>query len=212
MDETAPGARRPRTDAQRNRTHILEVAEQYFSTEGVAGSMDAIAKRAGVGPGTLYRHFPTRDALLAALLQARYDVLLARQRAIQQEESDPTEALARWLDALVEFVTAFDGLPEPLRAALSEEASPLALTCQGFVTTTEHFLSAAQRDGGAQPWVRGRDLFLGALAAGWASGAAMADASSAEALRAMLRSGWATSAGGEPPTGRKATRAKNATR
>ena len=210
MIESASNARRPRTDAQRNRTLILEVAEQCFSTEGVAGSMDAIAKRAGVGPGTLYRHFPTRDALLAALLQGRNDVLLARREAIKQEEPDPTEALARWLDALVEWVTAFDGLPEPLRAALSEEGSPLALTCQGFITDTEHFLQAAQRDGGAQPWVRGRDLFLSALAAGWASGAALADASSAEALRAMLRSGWATAVPGEAPTRRKAARAKSA--
>jgi AcrR family transcriptional regulator len=191
MAETGNGARRPRTDAQRNRTHILDVAERHFAEHGIEGSMDAIARGAGVGPGTLYRHFPNRDALLAALLQARDEELVARRHAIEREESDPTEALAQWLDALVEWVTAFDGLPEPLRAALSEEGSPLALTCQGFIATTEHFLHAAQRDGGAQPWVRGRDLFLGALATGWATGAALADASSGRALRDMLRSGWA---------------------
>lgn len=192
MTETGSSARRPRTDAQRNRSLILDVAERHFAEHGVEGSMDAIAKRAGVGAGTLYRHFPNRDALLAALLQARDEELVARRDAIEREESDPTAALARWLDALVEWVSAFDGLPEPLRAALSEEGSPLALTCKGFITTTDHFLHAAQRAGGAQPWVRGRDLFLSALAAGWASGAAMADASSAQALRDMLRSGWAT--------------------
>jgi AcrR family transcriptional regulator len=192
MTEPGSSARRPRTDAQRNRTHILDAAERHFAEHGIEGSMDAIAKRAGVGAGTLYRHFPNRDALLAALLQARDEELVARRDAIEREEPDATEALARWLDALGEWVTAFDGLPEPLRAALSEESSPLALTCQGFITTTEHFLRAAQRDGGAQPWVRGRDLFLSALATGWARGAALADASSADALRAMLRSGWAT--------------------
>jgi AcrR family transcriptional regulator len=214
MTETGSSAggntRRPRTDAQRNRSHILDVAERHFAEHGIEGSMDAIAKRAGVGAGTLYRHFASRDALLAALLQARDEELDARRHAIAREESDPTEALARWLDALVEWVTAFDGLPEPLRAALSEEHSPLALTCQGFITTTEHFLRAAQRDGGAQPWVRGRDLFLSALAAGWASGAAIADASSAEALRTMLRSGWATPGRGQMPAARKASRAKKA--
>ena len=202
MNETEVSTRRPRTDAQRNRSHILAVAEQYFSEQGVAGSMDAIAKRAGVGAGTLYRHFPTRDALLAALLQARDQELEARRIAIQQEEADSTDALARWLDALGEWVTAFDGLPEPLRAALSEANSPLALTCQGFITTTERFLSAAQQDGGAQPWVRGRDLFLSALATGWVSGAALADASSAEALRDMMRLGWATPESRKTPTGR----------
>lgn len=207
------GARRPRTDAQRNRTHILAVAERYFAEQGIAGSLDAIAKRAGVGPGTLYRHFPSRDALLAALLEARNEELDARRQAILREETDATEALARWLDAVIEWVTAFDGLPEPLRAALSEEGSPLALTCQGFITATEHFLRAAQRQGGAQPRVRARDLFLSALATGWASGAAMADASSAQALRAMLRSGWATGATtgtGKSPAGREAPVARKA--
>lgn len=192
MDETGMGARKPRMDAQRNRSHILEVAEQFFSEQGVAGSLDAIAKRAGVGAGTLYRHFASRDALLAALLQARDQELDARRAAIQREEVDSTERLARWLDALIDWVTAFDGLPAPLRDALSEDGSPLSLTCQGFITTTEEFLRAAQHDGGAQPWVRGRDLFLSALATGWVSGAAMADDSSAQALRAMVRCGWAT--------------------
>ena len=206
MAETGSSARRPRTDAQRNRTHILAVAERYFAEHGIEGSMDAIAKRAGVGAGTLYRHFPNRDALLAALLQARDQELYARRHTIEREEPDATEALARWLDALVEWVTAFDGLPAPLRAALSEEGSPLALTCQGFITTTEHFLRAAQQDGGAQPWVRGRDLFLSALATGWASGAALADASSVAALRAMLRSGWAMPRSDESPAGRGTAR------
>ena len=199
MDETEPGARRPRTDARRNRTHILDVAARHFAEHGVEGSLDALAKRAGVGPGTLYRHFPSRDALLAALLQTRDEELRARREAIEREEPDATEALARWLDALVDWVTAFDGLPEPLRAALSEEGSPLALTCQGFITTTECFLRAAQEEGAALPGVRGRDLFLSALATGWASGAAMSDESSAQSLRAMMRSGWATRASGGTP-------------
>ncbi|HEX9953167.1 MAG TPA: helix-turn-helix domain-containing protein [Rubricoccaceae bacterium] len=202
MEEAPIGTRKPRLDAERNRSHILDVAEQYFSEQGVAGSMDAIAKRAGIGPGTLYRHFPNREALLAALLQARNEALEGRRTAIEHEVSDATEALALWLDALIEWVTAFDGLPEPLRAALSEEGSPLALTCQGFITTTECFLRAAQEEGAALPGVRGRDLFLSALATGWASGAAMADESSARSLRAMMRSGWATRASGEAPADR----------
>jgi AcrR family transcriptional regulator len=210
MAQAGPSARRPRTDAQRNRKHILDVAERYFSEQGVTGSMEAIAKRAGVGAGTLYRHFPNRDALLAALLQARDEQLKARHHAIRREETDSTEALAQWLDALAEWVTAFEGLPEPLRVALSAKGSPLALTCQGFISTTEDFLRAAQRDGGAHPWLRGRDLFLSALATGWVSGAAMADESSAQALRAMARTGWATAAGGRKAAARKATPVKKA--
>ncbi|MGM1061307.1 TetR/AcrR family transcriptional regulator [Saccharothrix sp. Mg75] len=190
-ETTAARERRPRTDARRNRTHILEVAEQYFTEHGITGSLDAIAKRAGVGPGTLYRHFPNREALLAALLEARDAELASRQDAIRAEVRDSTEALAQWLDALGRWTTAFDGLPEPLRVALTDEVpSPLALTCQGFITTTDEFLAAAQRDGGARPDVRGRDLFLAVLATGWVAGAAMADESSTAALNTLVRTGW----------------------
>jgi AcrR family transcriptional regulator len=196
MAESGAGTRRPRTDAERNRGHILAVAERLFSDTGISESMNVIAKRAGVGAGTLYRHFPNREALIAALLQARDDELRARREALLKER-DSSAALALWLEALGEYVTAFDGLPEPLRAALSEDNSPLAITCQGFITTTDEFLQAAQRDGGAHPWVRGRDLFLAALATAWAGGSAVADESSAEALRRLTRSGWATASSDE---------------
>lgn len=191
MTEAETGTRRPRTDARRNRTRILEVAEEFFAEAGITGSLDTLAKRAGVGAGTLYRHFPNRDALLAALLQARNEELEAQREALRQE-TDSAVALEHWLDALGEWVTAFDGLPDPLRAALSQESSPLAITCQGFITTTDEFLGAAQREGAARPWVRGQDLFLAALATAWVRGAAMADEASAQAVREMIRSGWAT--------------------
>lgn len=185
--------RRPRSDGQRNRSHILDVADAYFSEHGITGSLEAIAKQAGVGPGTLYRHFPNREALLAALLTARQEELVARRDAIREHETDTAAALEQWLNALVWWATAFEGLPEPLRVALAEESSPLALTCQGYIHTTDEFLEAAQRDGRARSDVRGRDLFLGVLAVSWARGAAMADERSAEGMDALLRSGWATS-------------------
>jgi AcrR family transcriptional regulator len=191
---TETSGRRPRTDKQRNRIHLLQVAEQHFTEHGVASSLEAIAKRAGVGPGTFYRHFPNRETLLAALLQARAEELVIRRDAIRQQERDTTTALTMWLDALSEWATAFDGLPEPLRAAVTEDSSPLALTCQGYITTTDEFLHAAQRDGGARPEVRGRDLFLGVLAMSWVRGAAMADEVSPQALSTLMRTGWATSA------------------
>ena len=182
--------RRTRADKERNRNHILDVAEEFFREQGVGGPLDTLARRAGVGPGTLYRHFPTREALLAALLQARDERLETRRLELMQE-SDSALALQQWLDAMGEFVSAFDGLPDPLRAALSEQGSPLAITCRGFVTCTDEFLAAAQRDGHAQPWVRGRELFLGVLATAWVADAALADESSAQSLRALVRRGWA---------------------
>ena len=196
MSATTPPARRPRADAQRNRDHILDVAEQHFAEHGVTGSLDAIAKRAGVGAGTLYRHFPTREALLAALLAARDDELVARREAIRTGSTDAAEALDGWLRALTDWASAFDGLPEPLRAAMSAVASPLALTCQGYITTTDEFLADAQREGSARPEVRGRDLFLATLATSWARGAAMADESSPASMADLTRTGWATT---QPP-------------
>ncbi|WP_280425273.1 TetR/AcrR family transcriptional regulator [Nocardia carnea] len=193
-------ARAPRADARRNRDHILAVAERYFSDHGVNGSLDAIAKQAGVGAGTLYRHFPNREALLAALLAARDEALVSRRDELRTRSADAADALEGWLDALTEWAGAFDGLPEPLRAATTS-ASPLAVTCQGFITTTEEFLHAAQREGSARTGIRARDLFLAALATSWARGAAMADDASAAALAALLRSGWESTTSTIPPTG-----------
>ena len=184
-------ARRTRSDKARNRSHILDVAEQFFAEQGVNGSLDAIAKRAGVGPATLYRHFPTREALLAAMLDARDQELEARCALIRQQQPDPAVALQQWLSALSEYVSLFNGLPDPLRIALSEGRSPLALTCEGLVSITDEFLTAAQQAGIAEPWVRGRDLFLSVLAIAWVADTALADQSSPRALQTMLQSGWA---------------------
>lgn len=187
--------RKIRADAQRNREHILAIAQEVFFEEGVSGSMDTIAKRAGVGAGTLYRNFPNRETLLAELLQGRDEELSDRQHAIESEQGDPTRALSEWLDALGKWACAFGGLSEPLKEALWEKRSPLAITCQGFVTVTEDFLHAAQENGGARDGVSGRDLFLMVLATAWVSEAAMADGASPLTLRALMRSGWATSIG-----------------
>lgn len=184
-----------RADARRNRDHILDIADKFFSEHGVSASLDAIAKKAGVGAGTLYRHFPNRETLLAALLTARDEELVLRGDAIRAEVTDAGNCLEQWLAALIDWAGAFDGLPDPLRAAVSTESSPLGITCQGYITTTDVFLLAAQREGTARHDVRGRDLFLAALATSWVRGAAMADGCSAQALNTLTKTGWATSIG-----------------
>lgn len=194
MSTTVAGkGRSPRADAQRNRDHILDIAAQYFSEHGVSGSLDAIAKKAGVGAGTLYRHFPNRETLLAALLTARDEELVSRRDAIRAGATDAASGLEQWLKALIDWAGAFDGLPEPLRAATTTESSPLGITCQGFITTTDEFLLAAQQEGSARHEVRGRDLFLAALATSWVHDAAMADEFSTQALNSLTKNGWATS-------------------
>jgi AcrR family transcriptional regulator len=95
--------RKPRADAQRNRERILEVAKQEFTTSGANASLEEIAKKAGVGPGTLYRHFPTREELLVAVYQSEVEKLAAAARTLEATML-PVEALRAWLLLFVDAV------------------------------------------------------------------------------------------------------------
>jgi len=168
----------------------VEIAELAFTDGGLDVSMDAIAKWAGVGAGTLYRHFPTRDALVAAVLENHQPDLSAEAEVIQNDSVDSGAALERWLDAVSRWMRAYEGLPEPLRTALGEQDSPLRLTCQEVIDTTGEFLQAAQKDGHAREGLTGRNLYLATLAAAWALGTPSADGSTGHELDDLLRSGW----------------------
>ena len=97
--------RKPRADAQRNRERILEVAKQAFTRSGADTSLDDIAKQAGVGPGTLYRHFPTREELLKAVYRNQLENLAAAGEKFA-ETMPPVEALRAWLLLFVDGVAA----------------------------------------------------------------------------------------------------------
>lgn len=97
--------RKPRTDAQRNRERILEVAKEAFTHSGANASLDDIAKEAGVGPGTLYRHFPTRDALIEAVYHTEVAKLAAAERRFA-ESMPPVEALRAWMLLFIDHVAA----------------------------------------------------------------------------------------------------------
>ena len=96
-------ARRPRADAQRNRERILDAARRAFSRHGADAAMDEIARRAKVGPGTLYRHFPTRDALIEALYRSEVEKLTAAGRHFSAVLS-PLEALRAWMLLFIDHV------------------------------------------------------------------------------------------------------------
>src|SRR6202142_608779 len=91
-----PVRRKPRADAQRNRERILNVAKQAFARDGANASLDDIAKQAGVGPGTLYRHFPTREELLQTVYRSELEKLAAAEQKFPQT-MPPIEALRAWL-------------------------------------------------------------------------------------------------------------------
>ncbi len=100
----SPG-RKPRIDAKQNRDRILEVAKEAFARSGASTSLDDVAKRAGVGAGTLYRHFPTRDSLLEAVYHTEVEKLAAAERKFAQT-MPPIEALRAWMLLFVDYIAA----------------------------------------------------------------------------------------------------------
>jgi AcrR family transcriptional regulator len=100
-----PPRRKPRSDARQNRDRILEVAKQAFARSGASASLDDIAKQAGVGPGTLYRHFPTRDALIEAVYHTEVGKLAAAQRELSAN-LPPIEALRAWMMLFIDYIAA----------------------------------------------------------------------------------------------------------
>lgn len=98
-------ARKPRADALRNRERILEVAKTAFTRQGANASLEEIAKQAGVGTGTLYRHFPTRDALIEGVYRNEVEKLAAAAARFAETMS-PLEALRAWMLLLVDYITA----------------------------------------------------------------------------------------------------------
>jgi AcrR family transcriptional regulator len=103
MNRSQPAGRKPRADAQRNRERILEVAKRAFTRSGASASLDDIANDAGVGPGTLYRHFPTREELLQAVYRSEMEKLAAAERKFAQS-MPPIEALRAWLLLFVDAI------------------------------------------------------------------------------------------------------------
>jgi len=95
--------RKPRTDAQRNRSRILEVAKEAFSRSGANASLDDIARQSGVGAGTLYRHFPSRDALLEAVYSNEVKKLAVAERELSAR-LPPVEALRAWMLLFVDYI------------------------------------------------------------------------------------------------------------
>ena len=119
MDAGLPAkpARKPRADSVRNRERVLIAAKAVFAAGGPAGSLEAVARQAGVGVGTLYRHFPTREALYEAVYRREVEQLADLAEQLKAENIAPTEALRRWLRSNVEFVATKKGMSAALELA-----------------------------------------------------------------------------------------------
>jgi AcrR family transcriptional regulator len=107
--------RKPRTDAQLNRERLLDVAKEAFTRSGTNASLDDIAREAGVGAGTLYRHFPTRDALIEAVYRTEVEKLAAAERRFAADMS-PIEALRAWMLLFVDYIATKQIIASALNA------------------------------------------------------------------------------------------------
>ena len=115
-DEDEPAAvRKPRADAERNRLRLLETATAVFAEKGSGASLDEIARIAGVGAGTLYRHFPTRDALVAAVYRNETEQLVAAADRLAKTHP-PVTALRDWLLLFVDYIATKHGMHEVLNS------------------------------------------------------------------------------------------------
>ncbi|WP_353941819.1 helix-turn-helix domain-containing protein [Streptomyces sp. HUAS MG91] len=140
-------AKPKRADARRNYERLLTEAAAAFAEKGPQASLDDIAKRAGVGSGTLYRHFPTREALMEAVYVDSFEALAERAKALSAE-LPPGAALFAWLEELGDQTVRVKALKTLLGAVVAENGAPIVIKCgQCLKTAAAELLAAAQEAG-----------------------------------------------------------------
>lgn len=159
-----------RADARDNRLRVLQAAKRAFAEQGEHASLNKIAQHAGVGAGTLYRHFPTREALLVAIIADDVDRLCAHGRDLL-DHVPADEALRLWLHAVARHATSLRGLVAAQMATDPTPSTDKALArCHDAIRTTgKALLTRAQRDGTASEEVDIADLLKLVNAIAWAA-------------------------------------------
>lgn len=160
-------SRRPkRADARRNYDAVVEAARAAFARDGVDTSIDEIARSAGVGNATLYRHFPTRDELISAALAENMVAVHKRGTELAGAE-EPLAALREWLLATIAQISTYGGLPGSVLDAAGREGSLLGVTCDHMQETTRVLLARAQESGDIRRDVLMDDVFDLAAGIAW---------------------------------------------
>ena len=155
--ETSKSRRKPRVDSIRNRERLLEAATEIFSAGGPQASLEAVAKKAGVGIGTLYRHFPTRDALFDAVYRHEVDLLGDLAERLARDEA-PVEALKTWLQANVRLVATKKGMIEALQLAAHGSSELKAYSYDRMIGAIRLLLDRAVKAGEVRDDVPPEDL------------------------------------------------------
>ncbi|GAB2959359.1 TetR/AcrR family transcriptional regulator [Micromonospora polyrhachis] len=160
--------RQMRADARRNYERLLDEARAAFAEQGVGTSLEEIARRAEVAIGTLYRHFPTRHALLEAILRDSMTGLSDRARELLDHPS-PAAALTLWSRAALIHITVYRDLAPTLMSSFDDETSPLHSGCQALVAAGEQLLDRARQAGVVRADAQATDLFALLNAVAWVS-------------------------------------------
>jgi AcrR family transcriptional regulator len=150
-------SRKPRTDALRNRDRLLEAARTVFSAGGAEASLEAVAKAAGVGIGTLYRHFPTREALFEAVYRREVQQLADLAKRLEKE-AEPIEALRQWMRSFVRFVATKKGMSVALAFAVSKDSDLFSYSSDLLTRAVGGLLSRAGTAGEIRNDISAEDL------------------------------------------------------
>ena len=167
----ATGARPLRADAQRNHDRLLDTAVRAFSRDGPDVTLEAIAKEAGVGIGTLYRRFPTREALV----EAAYRNELARlcdAVADLLQSMPPDEATRAWMDRFVDYMTTKRGMADALRAVIASGGDPYAQSRDRLTVAITTLLHAGAAAGTLRPDIEPGDVLVSLSGVSLAAGEA----------------------------------------
>jgi AcrR family transcriptional regulator len=150
-------ARKPRADALRNRDRLLDAARTVFSAGGPEASLESVARTAGVGIGTLYRHFPTREALFEAVYRHEVQQLADLAERLKKE-ARPTEALRQWLRSIVKFVATKKGMSTALALAIAKDSDLVSYSSDRLTRAIGLLLEQAIVAGEIRSDVRPEDL------------------------------------------------------
>ncbi len=148
-DEQTKAGRPPRADAMRNRARLVDAATQSFAEHGVDASLEDIARCAGVGIGTLYRHFPTRDSLVAAVYRNEVDVLCESADELLAS-LPPDQALAAWMQRFVGYVATKRGMASALKSMMGTNTALFEECRRRMNDAATRLLGAAAAAGGVR--------------------------------------------------------------
>lgn len=157
VDPAARAVARPqRADAQRNRATLIAAARTAFTERGSEASLEEIARRAGVGVGTLYRHFPTRQDLIEAVYVEEVEALC--RSAEDFNDGSSWDALVHWFDRFVDYVATKKALLEELMATIGQDAQVFRTCHDAIFAAGQPLLDRAKQDGVVRPEVEFIDV------------------------------------------------------